>query len=234
MNKIELYNGDCLEVMDNLMLNGITVDAIITSPPYNLGGDFHTFIGGKRVTYGGYNSYKDNKKEEEYQRFQLAFLEKAYNILKNDGVLFYNHKNRISKNKIISPLKWIDKSKFIVMQDIVLDFGATANVDKRRAFPVHEFVFVLIKNVSTKLHNDSCLTSVWKMKKNKRSITKHPATFHKLLPQNCISLLDNNKKIILDPFMGTGTTGVVSKELGIDFIGIEIDEIYFNIAKERI
>ena len=44
----------------------------------------------------------------------------------------------------------------------------------------------------------------------------------------------NKNDLVLDPFMGIGTTGIACKELNRDFIGIEIDENYFNIAKERI
>jgi DNA modification methylase len=49
---------------------------------------------------------------------------------------------------------------------------------------------------------------------------------------NCLEALDDG--LVLDPFMGTGTTGVACKSLGRDFIGIELDDTYFGIAKERI
>jgi site-specific DNA-methyltransferase (adenine-specific) len=52
--------------------------------------------------------------------------------------------------------------------------------------------------------------------------------------ENFILNSSNENDIILDPFMGSGTTGVACKELGRDFIGIEMDEEYFNIAKDRI
>ena len=49
---------------------------------------------------------------------------------------------------------------------------------------------------------------------------------------NCLEALDDG--LVLDPFMGTGTTGVVCKSLSRDFIGIELDDTYFNLATERI
>ena len=64
--------------------------------------------------------------------------------------------------------------------------------------------------------------------------TKHPAVFPLKLAQDHILSWSNEGDTILDPFMGSGTTGVAAKNLGRDFIGIELDESYFNIAKERI
>jgi site-specific DNA-methyltransferase (adenine-specific) len=62
----------------------------------------------------------------------------------------------------------------------------------------------------------------------------HPAMFPEELPKRLIKLFSYKKDVILDPFMGVGTTGVIAKRLGREFIGIEIDKQYFNIAKERI
>ena len=52
--------------------------------------------------------------------------------------------------------------------------------------------------------------------------------------EEIIKIHSNENDLILDPFMGSGTTGVACKNLGRDFIGIEMDENYFNIAKNRI
>jgi len=88
---IKLINGDCLEEMDKLIVQGVKVDLIITSPPYNLGKKHHT---GNNV-FNAYDGYEDNMPEKEYQQWQLEFLNKCFDILKDDGSLFYNHKNRI-------------------------------------------------------------------------------------------------------------------------------------------
>lgn len=229
---INLRQGDCLEIMKTIQDE--TVNCIVTSPPYNLGGDFHTFVNGKRVTYGDYNSYKDRVDEKEYQQNQVNVLNECFRILKDDGIMFYIHKNRIVKGMIISPSEWINDSKFIIGQIVVLDFGASANVDKRRFFPVHELCYVLKKNPKTKLNNYRCYTDVWKMKKVKRSISKHPATFHIELPTRCIESCTKENDTILDCYMGTGTTGVACRHLNRNFIGIEIDETYFEMAKDRI
>ena len=64
--------------------------------------------------------------------------------------------------------------------------------------------------------------------------TGHPAVFPLRLATDHILSWSNENDIILDPFMGSGTTGVAAKNLGRSFIGIELDETYFNIAKKRI
>ena len=60
-NGIEIWWGDCQQVMQNI----IDIELVVTSPPYNLGGDFHTMVGGRRVNYGDYGICKDNMSEYE-------------------------------------------------------------------------------------------------------------------------------------------------------------------------
>lgn len=230
LNKI--IQGDCLEVMKGIPDKSI--NCIVTSPPYNLGGDFHTFVNGKRVSYGDYNTYKDNLTEEDYQRWQVEILEECFRVLKDDGVMFYNHKNRIVKGSVISPFQWLSKTQFNIYQVVVLNLKATANVDKRRFFPVHELLFVLTKNNKTKLNNAECFTDVWEMKKVSRKVSGHPATFHVDLPTKCIMASTKENDLVLDLFMGTGTTAISALNTGRFFIGIEQDENYCSIANKRI
>ena len=63
---------------------------------------------------------------------------------------------------------------------------------------------------------------------------KHPATFPEGLVEFFVKSFTNEKDLVMDPFLGSGTTGIVSKKLNRKFIGIELDKNYFNIAKTRI
>ena len=63
---------------------------------------------------------------------------------------------------------------------------------------------------------------------------KHPATFPEDLVDFFIKSFTNENDLVMDPFLGSGTTGIVSKKLGRDFIGIELDPDYFKIAEKRI
>lgn len=230
LNKI--YNMDCIEGMK--LLSDGCIDCVVTSPPYNLGGDFHICNNGKRTTYGGYSSFNDNLNEEDYQAGQVKVLNELYRVTKDNSFCFYVHKERIVKNNIISPLEWIRKTQWLVSQVIVLDMSATANVDKRRFFPTHEYIYVLCKNKDCKLHNEHKLTSVWKVKKTPRKISGHPATFDYNIPYECILASTKEGDIVLDCYMGSGTTGIVCKRISRKYIGFEISKEYCEIAEKRI
>jgi len=78
---------------------------------------------------------------------------------------------------------------------------------------------------------ESC-SGIWKIAPEHNRI--HPAPFPPKLSDRCIKLLSYENDTILDPFMGSGTTGISCKKLNRSFIGIEIDKDYFNTAKTRI
>lgn len=230
----EIKRVDCLEGLRKIKESGQEIDCIVTSPPYNIGGDFHTFVGGKRVTYGSYADFGDSMPEDVYQEWQIEILNACYDVLKEDGVMFYNHKNRISKGTVTSPFEWILESKFNINQVIVVNHKSTPNVDKRRFFPVHELIFVLTKKRGLKLNNEECLTDVWEAKKVPRRISGHPATFHVEIPKRCIKASTKEGDIVLDPFMGSGTTAVAAKELNRMYVGFEITQDYIDIASKRL
>lgn len=76
--------------------------------------------------------------------------------------------------------------------------------------------------------------NVWELPNEKNNTTGHPAVFPVSLVRDHIITWSNDGDTVLDPFMGSGTTGVAARKVNRDFIGIEIDDQYFEIAKERI
>lgn len=220
-----LLNDDCLSALKGI--KDASVDLIITSPPYNLGNKHHT--GNKH-----HNPYEDNMAEADYQDWQVNVLNECYRVLKDDGSLMYNHKNRIKNGIQISPYQWLFKSKFIIKQEIVW-FNGSQNFDKIRFYPMTERIYWLAKSSKTKLynainHHDFFNKSEWKSEGTNKS---HTRAYPVKLCEDLISCFPDSK-VVLDPFMGSGTTGVACKLLGKDFIGIELNEEYFNLAKERI
>jgi modification methylase len=212
-----LYLGNCAEILSRVG----HFDAVITSPPYNLGG-FH-----QEDKKWSYDSISDDMEENEYQESQIKLLNNM-----NCDWIFYNHKERIVDGVAINPLEWLLKTKWKLMQTIVVDGKSTANVDKRRFFPVHEYIYVLAKQKGQKLNNENCLTSVWSLPKITRIGQEHPAGFHINLPLSCITSC--NAEVILDPYMGSGTTAIAALKENKKFIGIELSEKYFEIACKRI
>ena len=227
---IDLRLGDCLEVMKSIPDKSI--DLVLTSPPYNLGGDFHTMSGGKRVSYGDYGTCKDKMGQTEYEDWQTEFLDLCYHKLKDDGNMFYNHKNRIANFECLSPLKWIFRSCFTLRQEIIWDTTNEICFDKRRFTPCHEKIFWLSKD-KTFIDNAAAYSDCWVFRnKLKRKDTGHPATFPIEIVKRIFEVCAG--QTVLDPFMGSGTTGMACAELGRSFIGIEISREYFHIAQKRI
>ena len=223
--KIELFNDDCIKIMKNM--KDESVDLIITSPPYNLGKYHHT---GKNR----HRPYKDNMPEPKYQEWQINVLKECYRVLKSTGSLFYNHKNRIKNGCQITPYQWLLKTDFIIKQEIIWQNGSQ-NFDKIRFYPMTERVYWLSKSPKTKLfnsinHHDFFTRSEWKPVRTKG---EHKRAYPVKMVEDIISCFQDSK-IILDPFMGSGTTGVASKSLNKDFIGIELNDIYFKLAQNRL
>ena len=225
LNKV--YNMECMEGMDKLE-NG-SIDLIITSPPYNLGGKFHT--GNKRYNKA-YDKYSDKIPEEIYQEQQIEFLNKCYDKLQDGGSMFYNHKPRIKEGVCIHPLEWILKSKFILKQEIVWKNGSQ-NFDKIRFYPMSERIYWLVKSPKTKLYNEVGFTDVWDSIKNRKRHKEHNATFPIELPQTIIKCF-KDAEIVMDPYNGIGTTFIASLLEDKKYIGFEISENYCNITNERI
>lgn len=224
MDKVKLLQGDCLELMKEIPDK--SVDIIITSPPYNIG-KMHS----NTTQHGTYTG--NDMVESDYQNWQIDIFSEMYRVLKDTGSLFYNHKVRIKKGKAIHPLEWIFKTDFVLKQEITWDMGKSANCDKIRFFPFSERVYWLTKNAKTKIYNVNNLSDVWRVvPTHKRKETGHIAVMPTEIADIILQSVEGD--VILDPFMGSGTTGVACINASRNFIGMELDEEYFKIAKERI
>lgn len=235
-----IYN---IDVMDGLkLLDDNSIDLIITSPPYNKAG-FNGIakrtkhcIWNKTIDYGG-DINVDNMNEEDYEQWQIDILNECFRVLKNDGSMFYNHKLRVKKNKASFPLEWINKSKFIFRQLITWDRSSSVNLDKCRYIPCTEYIFWLIKQQKNprfkRMDNTLFPTEVWKFAPDKKN--SHPAPFPIELPDNIIpNVAQNEKIIVLDPFMGSGTVAKSAIKFNCDYIGFEKNKGYCDKSNEEL
>ena len=223
-SNIDLRQGDCLELMKDIPDSSI--DMVITSPPYNIG-NMHS----NQIKFGTYSN--NNMNEQDYQNWQVEFLNECFRILKDNGSMFYNHKIRIKSKVAIHPMEWILKSNLILKQEIVWDMGKSANSDKIRFYPYSEHIYWLVKDRETKIFNTDNLSDVWRVvPTHRRKDIGHIAVMPVDIAENIIRATEY--QIVLDPFMGSGTTGVAAKNLNRNFIGIELDPDYFKIAEKRI
>jgi len=224
-----LHLGDCLDVMQGIP-DG-SVDAVITSPPYNLNKNASGGGNSKRK-YDGW--YPDDLPEDEYQQQQKELIRGLLNLCK--GSVFYNHRIRYawhSRNKfrhpnnLHHPIHWL--AEFPLWSEIIWARGGTTGHTNGRVRLADERIYQIGK---PKTFHDMGYTTVWQIPPSRN--IGHVCTFPEELVERCILMSTNPGDTVLDPYMGSGTTGVVCARLGRSFIGIERDPDYFTVAQSRI
>ena len=223
LNKI--YNIDILEGLSKLEDNSI--DCIITSPPYNKYG-LNKF-NHRKIKY---NQYEDNMDELEYQQWQIKILNEFIRVIKPGGSIFYNHKNRRANCKEYSPYEWLLKSDINIYQTIIWNRNVSPSIFNTFLLPTYEQIYWITKtNKTPKVYRYRLdhIKAIWDIKPSRNK--NHPATFPEKLVENCILLTTNEGDIVLDPFMGVGTTAKVCKELNRNYIGYELSEEYIKLTK---
>jgi len=219
-----------------------SIDMVFTSPPYNLGNSTGGGIksGGKSGKWKagaeglgkGYNTHSDDLPYTDYVDWQKRFISVCWDTLSETGAIFYNHKPRVQAGKLQTPFNYIPEHLTDnVRQVVIWKRSGGINFSPSFYLPTHEWVVIIAKK-DFRLRDKSAsgAKDVWEVQQERGS--KHPAPFPVELPT--IALETTTAKTVLDPFMGSGTTGVACKNLNRDFIGIELDEEYFKIAEERI
>jgi len=220
-----IYLIDVLEGLNKLEDNSI--DLIITSPPYNLGNTHHT--GSKK-----HSSYDDNMNEKDYQEWQIKILNECFRVLKINGSMIYNHKNRIRNGVQITPYEWLLRTDFVIKQEIVW-INRSQNFDKIRFYPFTERIYWMAKDPKTKLINVLNKYDVFDWKEWRAVGTKgsHTRAFPIKMVEDMLSVFPN-AKIVLDPFMGSGTTALACKKMERDFIGFEDSQEFVGLANDRL
>jgi modification methylase len=230
----EIYVGEALKEI--IKFPDASIDITVTSPPYNKINSNSGWL----VQNNGYSNFKDEMEESDYQEWQIAVLNELHRITKEGGSLFYNHKVRWSEGKMIHPYDWIKKSKWDVRQELIWDRTLAANVRGWRFWQVEERIYWLYRPIGDHLVGEELesrhakMGSIWKIDPVPRN-NDHPAAFPLEIPLRAIySMVGEKKKIVLDPFAGTGTTCIAAKILNHHYIGIDLSPDYVEIANKRI
>lgn len=226
---MKLYNGDCLDVMNELEPNSI--DCIITSPPY------------EDLSGAGYTkTRKDALFVKIYHEFLSKLFTGYYRILKDNGQIFFNIKSKTSDKTLRTP-HWIEFEdsfeKFKLKSFIIWKYAGSFDSTKKRFHLDYEVIYHLSKgddiylNLDSKIHDP--LSSVWYVPHNiPISERLHPTQMPTQLVERILDIATKEHHVVFDSFMGVGTTGVVCKKMNRDFIGVELTEEYYNLAKKRI
>jgi len=239
LNKV--HHGDCLEVMKSMPENSI--DLIVTSPPYNLrnstGGGMTNGSGSLWDNAPLSNGYADGNTDdmpyENYVAWQRTCLAAMMRLLKDDGALFYNHKWRVQDGLLQDRHDIV--SGFPVRQIIIWQRSGGINFNLQYFLPTYEVIYLICNKDFRLTSKDpehpkaACgVGDVWKI--NHDVGNDHPAPFPVEIPKRCIESTDAT--IVLDPFIGSGTTAIAAKMLGVNWIGIEISKQYCKSANDRI
>lgn len=243
--------GDCLEVLKSIDTN--SVDLIFADPPYYL-----QLPKGKRLKRSDGSeiipvdeNWDDFKSYSEYDEFTKSWLVECQRILKPTGTIWVigMYHNIFRVGKIMQDLgMWF-------LNDVIwVKIGALPNLNGRRFTNNHETIIWAVKdkqckkytfNYETmkKLNNGTQMKDTdWVFQicvgkerlRDQNGIKSHPTQKPLKLIQQIVLAASNKNDLILDPFMGTGTTGVVAKALGRRWIGIEKEARYVELANSRI
>lgn len=223
---MDLKFGDCIKILGTLPEN--SVDLLLTDPPYNVSKpDNHIWElkGRQGLDFGEWDKDFD----------QTSWIKHCIKSLKeNANVVIFNCWENLGMIK-----SECENNNIAIKRCLVLSKSNPAPFNRDRMF-VNDVEFALwgvynSKNKPTKwVFNREQPVEKCVIPTTVQSSKIHPTMKDLRVIEKLVRILSNTGDTVLDPFMGSGTTGVACKELGRDFIGIEIDEKYFNIAKERI
>ena len=222
----KIYNGDCLEIMDRLIEEGIKVDCILTDPPYMIArkNNFHT-MGRKGIDFGEWDKDVD----------LFSWLDRIPKLLSKNGsvVIFNDWKN-------LGDIARYCESLGLEIKDL-LRWEKTNPMPRnrdRRYITDYECAIWLVNKKSKWVFNR--LDEKYQRPKFEYPVVSgNEKTIHATqkpvkLMEEIIRVHTKEDNTILDCFMGSGSTGVACMNTNRKFIGIELDENYFNIAKQRI
>ena len=237
INKIFCKSSENMEELPDC-----SVHLMVTSPPYNVGKD-----------------YDDNLSLEEYMSLLKKVFQETYRVLVPGGRVAINianvgRKPYISLNSEV--IRIMHDIGFMMRGEIIWEKGASAGGScawgswQSASNPVlrdtHEYIMIFSKDVF-KLENpekrENTITrddfleltkSVWKFNTESAKKVKHPAPFPPELPRRVIQLYTFKNEIILDPFMGVGSTAIAALESNRKYIGYDISEEYCSIARDRV
>lgn len=219
INKI--YCMDCLRGMKNIPKNSI--DLIVTSPPYNIGID--------------YEGYDDNKDFVIYKKFLKDVFSEMYKIIKEKGLVVINVGNQRNTGlphyvffilkecgfKIVKEIFWY-KGLYYIQGETIFVCSKTEEYNK-------------FYEKNDGFYSNNQFSTIWEMRYKKGESKKnlnHNAFFVKQLPINFIKINTKIGDLVLDPFMGCGTTAVACKELNRNFLGFEINKTYIETSMKRL
>ncbi|MBW1650594.1 MAG: site-specific DNA-methyltransferase [Deltaproteobacteria bacterium] len=249
-----IYTGDCIKIL-NEEIEANSIELIFADPPYNLSGNGLKWEGNK--TGGDWymaNEEWDKMTAPEYILFTRKWIGGSYKVLKDNGSIYIS----CTYHNLAEVMIVLKQFNFKINNIIVWQkTNAMPNMTKRVFTHSTEFIvwavkgknwifnYEELKNINPeKQKNGSSkqMRDVWAMSlvqgkerlKDKNGRALHPTQKPEEILKRIITASSNKGDTVLDPFLGSGTTAVTAKKLGRNWIGIEKNKKYVEIAKVRI
>jgi len=218
MTILTLIQGDCLKVMRKIPDNSI--DLVLTDPPYNV--------------IGKTQKWDDKGQVDKFMCFTKDWLNECYRILKENTAcyVFFGQKYIKEFYKL--------KTKFDIKRMLIWHHPNLAKPTRSVYLWTYDPIFYLVKGTPKFDANFSQQENVdvFRYPKPQSNFNKerryHPTSKPLNLIKKLISPTTNEKDMVLDPFLGSGTTMKACLELNRNCIGVEIEPKYIQIAKKRL
>ena len=236
MENIQLYQGDCLEIMDKLIEKGVKVDAIITDPPYGttackwdsvipfdeMWERLNKLIKPKgAIVLFGSEPFSSQLRCSNLKNYKYDWVwdkKKAGNIM-----LCKYQPMKVTENIMV-----FNKHNYFPIMEL------RETVKKSRCYSIGETMGGVLKDKSLKTYTHRYPKNILTFSNANQKGKVHPTQKPVALLEYLVKTYTNEGETVLDFTMGSGSTGVACVNTNRKFIGIELDEKYFNIAKNRI
>ena len=238
---VKLFHGDCLQLLPQFPRN--SVDMIFADPPYFLSNGGITCHAGRMVSVNK-GEWDVSRGVEENHEFNLAWLSECQQVLTKDGVIWVSG----TAHAIFSVGFAMQQLGFKILNDIIwFKPNASPNLSCRYFTHSTETVIWAAKNKGSRhtfnyklmkqISNGKQMRNLWEIsppQPREKIHGKHPTQKPLKLLERIILASTNEGDIVLDPFNGSGSTGVAALRLGRKYIGIEISGEYLSLTIGRL
>lgn len=244
----KIYNGDCTKLMQ--MIDDKSIDIVLTSPPYNTGRN-HGKMENHEVRYDVYIEHRDI---EEYSNWTVSLFNDFDRILKKDGCVLWNvsYGGENNTQMWLTIAEILQQTTFTVADCIIWKKKSALpnNSSSNKLTRICEYIFVLCRkdeyqtfkcNKKVKSYSKTGqkyyenIFNFIEAKNNDGSCSLNKATFSSELVEKLLDIYStSDNDIVLDPFMGTGTTAVGCRNRNRHFIGFELSSAQVEYANKRL
>ena len=237
----ELHLGDSFQILQELPSK--CIDMIFADPPYFLSGDGITCSGGKMVSVNK-GEWDKKKTIDEKHKFNREWIRLCYRVLKDNGTIWisgtmhniYSIGMALEEEgfKIINNITWkkLNPPPNISCRCFVHSTETILWAQKDLKNVKHKFNYTVMKE----LNGGKQMKDVWESsltKPSEKKYGKHPTQKPMAILERIILASTDEGDLILDPFNGSGTTGIVANKLKRKYIGIDTEKEYLDLTIKR-